>query len=117
MRFDLDTNDSVAAQLSQITNLLKNLQKRSEVGDVKAVSCFYCEGIHHANDYPMMCESASYVSNYNRSSNNPYSNTYNPGWRQHPNFSWGGQGGSNMNNSGRQQNATAPPNFQGNTHW
>jgi len=22
---------------------------------------------------------------------NPYSNTYNPGWANHPNFSWGGQ--------------------------
>ncbi|KAA3460524.1 retrotransposon gag protein [Gossypium australe] len=27
-----------------------------------------------------------------RSNNNPYSNNYNPGWRNHPNFSWGGQG-------------------------
>ncbi|KAI3725736.1 hypothetical protein L1987_65528 [Smallanthus sonchifolius] len=24
----------------------------------------------------------------NRPQNNPYSNTYNPGWRNHPNFSW-----------------------------
>src|SRR5262249_48233221 len=23
--------------------------------------------------------------------NNPYSNTYNPGWRNHPNFSWSNQ--------------------------
>ncbi|KAI5683162.1 hypothetical protein M9H77_04390 [Catharanthus roseus] len=25
--------------------------------------------------------------------NDPYSNTYNPGWRNHPNFSWRQQGG------------------------
>ncbi|XP_030963798.1 uncharacterized protein LOC115984958 [Quercus lobata] len=30
---------------------------------------------------------ANYVSNFQRQ-NNPYSNTYNPGWRNHPNFSW-----------------------------
>ena len=30
---------------------------------------------------------ANYVSNFQRQ-NNPYLNTYNPGWRNHPNFSW-----------------------------
>lgn len=35
-------------------------------------------------------ESVNYVNNFNRgcNNNNPYSNTYNPGWRLHPNFSW-----------------------------
>ncbi|KAG8478792.1 hypothetical protein CXB51_028622 [Gossypium anomalum] len=33
-----------------------------------------------------------YMGNNNsRSQNNPYSNTYNAGWRTHPNFLWGGQ--------------------------
>ncbi|XP_042401007.1 uncharacterized protein LOC121991043 [Zingiber officinale] len=32
------------------------------------------------------------VFDYNQRQNNPYSNTYNPGWRNHPNFScWGNQ--------------------------
>ena len=30
---------------------------------------------------------ANYVSNFQRQ-NNPYSNTYNPGWKNHLNFSW-----------------------------
>lgn len=31
----------------------------------------------------------NYVSNFNlRPINDPYSNTYNPGWRNHPNFSY-----------------------------
>ncbi|KAK9007289.1 hypothetical protein V6N11_051118 [Hibiscus sabdariffa] len=64
-----------------------------------------------------MHESASYVGNYNRNANNPYSNTYNPGWRQHPNFSWGNQGGSNTSNANRQQNMNAPPGFQTNMPW
>ncbi|KAL0433648.1 UNVERIFIED_CONTAM: hypothetical protein Slati_2699100 [Sesamum latifolium] len=33
-------------------------------------------------------EDANFVSHSGRSNFNPYSNTYNPGWRSHPNFSW-----------------------------
>ncbi|KAK9020277.1 hypothetical protein V6N11_054767 [Hibiscus sabdariffa] len=87
-KLDLDASDSVAAQLSAITNMLKNLRKPTEVQDARAVSCVHCDGNHNPNDCPAMHESASYVGNYNRNANNPYSNTYNPGWRQHPNFSW-----------------------------
>ncbi|KAG8493072.1 hypothetical protein CXB51_010380 [Gossypium anomalum] len=49
-------------------------------------------------------EQIHYMGNNNcKSQNNPYSNTYNADWRNHPNFSWGGQGNQ------RQQN---PPGFQ-----
>ncbi|KAL4347644.1 hypothetical protein GQ457_17G008940 [Hibiscus cannabinus] len=114
---DLDANDSVSAQLSAITHMLKNLQKPTDVRDAKALSCVHCEGKHHANDCPTMHELASYVGNYNRNANNPYSNTYNPGWRQHPNFSWGNQGGGNTSNANRQQNVNAQPGFQTNMPW
>ncbi|KAA3479985.1 T-complex protein 1 subunit delta-like [Gossypium australe] len=30
-----------------------------------------------------------YMGNNSKPQNNPNSNTYNPGWRNHPNFSWG----------------------------
>ncbi|KAK8996549.1 hypothetical protein V6N11_081820 [Hibiscus sabdariffa] len=116
-RLDLDANDSVSAQLSAITNMLKNLQKPTDVRDAKALSCVLCEGNHQANDCPTMHESASYVGNYNRNANNPYSNTYNPGWRQHPNFSWGNQGGGNASNANRQKSMNAPPGFQTNMPW
>ncbi|KAK9043644.1 hypothetical protein V6N11_071979 [Hibiscus sabdariffa] len=116
-KLDLDASDSVSVQLSAITNMLKNLQKPTDVRDTKALSCVHCEGNHHANDSPTMHESASYVGNYNRNANNPYSNTYNPGWRQHPNFSWDNQGGSNTSNANRQQNMNAPPGFQTNMPW
>ncbi|KAL0409777.1 UNVERIFIED_CONTAM: hypothetical protein Sradi_1912100 [Sesamum radiatum] len=33
-------------------------------------------------------EDDNFISNDDRSNFNPYSNTYNPGWRSHPNFSW-----------------------------
>ncbi|KAL4367015.1 hypothetical protein GQ457_05G018460 [Hibiscus cannabinus] len=110
-KLELDANDSVSTHLSAITNLLKNLQKPSDVREAKALSCVHCEGNHHATDCPVMHEQASYVGNFNRNLNNPYLNTYNPGWRQHPNFSWGNQRGANASSSGRQQNLTAPPGF------
>ena len=28
------------------------------------------------------------IGHYSRGGENPYSNTYNPGWRDHPNFGW-----------------------------
>ncbi|KAK8702407.1 hypothetical protein V6N13_020762 [Hibiscus sabdariffa] len=108
---------SANAQLSAITNMLKNLQKPTEVQDARAVSYVHCDGNHNPNDCPAMHELASYVGNYNRNANNPYSNTYNPGWRQHPNFSWGSQGGGNTSSANRQQNMNAPPGFQTNMPW
>ncbi|KAL4386489.1 hypothetical protein GQ457_09G021370 [Hibiscus cannabinus] len=116
-KLELDANDAVSAQLSAITNLLKNLQKPSDVREAKALSCNHCEGNHHATDCPVMHEQASYMGNYNRNSNNPYSNNYNPGWRQHLNFSWNNQGGNNARSSNRQQNTNAPPGFQANMPW
>ncbi|PIM99706.1 DNA-directed DNA polymerase [Handroanthus impetiginosus] len=41
-----------------------------------------------ANHYEKNVESIQFVSNARKSQNNPYSNTYSPRWRQHPNFSW-----------------------------
>ena len=48
-------------------------------------------------------EQVNYMGHGNNHQNNPYSNTYNPGWRNHPNFSWGGQ---------NQQRQNQPPGFQ-----
>ncbi|XP_062075805.1 uncharacterized protein LOC133779924 [Humulus lupulus] len=38
------------------------------------------------NAIPM--EQINIMGNFNRQANNPFSNTYNPGWRNHPNFLW-----------------------------
>ena len=52
------------------------------------------------------------MGNYNRQhQSNPYSNTYNPGWRQHPNFSWSNQHQSAAASTG-QNRVAQPPGFQ-----
>ncbi|KAH9735234.1 hypothetical protein KPL71_017676 [Citrus sinensis] len=55
--------------------------------------------------------SVNYVCNFNRQpQNNPYSNTYNPGWKQHPNFSWSSQNQNAPALNGLSRN-TQPPGF------
>ncbi|KAK8574568.1 hypothetical protein V6N12_062258 [Hibiscus sabdariffa] len=78
-KLELDANVLVLAQLLAITNLLKNLLKPIDLREAKALSCDHCEEIRHAIDCPVMHEKASYLGNFSRNSNNPYSNTYNQG--------------------------------------
>ena len=40
---------------------------------------------------PPVQEQVQYVANQGRQQNNPYSNTYTPAWKNHPNFFWGNQ--------------------------
>ncbi|CAL1380994.1 unnamed protein product [Linum trigynum] len=64
-------------------------------GQPQAMLCQWCESTHHTvEDCQAMKESTTpqeqvnFINNVRR--NDPYSNTYNEGWRQHPNISWGG---------------------------
>ncbi|MED6215260.1 hypothetical protein PIB30_111703, partial [Stylosanthes scabra] len=58
-------------------------------------------------------EQVNYIGNAPRPPlNDPYAKTFNPGWRNHPNFGWGGQGNQGQgpdNNNFQQQQHPAPP--------
>ncbi|KAL4304197.1 hypothetical protein GQ457_10G010420 [Hibiscus cannabinus] len=103
--YELEPTDSVSAQLAALTNMVKNLQRPSSSQEVKVIAsyCDLCNANHDSFECPQNPESSFYVGNFNRN-NNPYSNTYNPGWKQHPNFSWSNQ--RNPSNTIR-QNAEA----------
>ncbi|KAL4379626.1 hypothetical protein GQ457_02G024700 [Hibiscus cannabinus] len=118
-RLDLDANDSASAQLSSITNLLKNLQCPSEMNELKVASYSspLCYGIYHVHECPENHEFANYMWNFDMGNNNPYSNTYDLGWSQHPNFSWGNQEIHNISSSNQHQNLTEPPGLQQNRLW
>ncbi|XP_073279490.1 uncharacterized protein [Primulina huaijiensis] len=63
-------------------------------------------GVHQdcQDDNPFYVQNEAPVNQvglHNRPRNDPYSNTYNPGWRQHPNFSWGGQNSQNRPQGGQ----------------
>ncbi|XP_017984308.1 PREDICTED: uncharacterized protein LOC108663603 [Theobroma cacao] len=74
---------------SQVAALSKKLDTMGvHVVQNSFVVCEMC-GDGPLNDQcPYNFESVQFVGNFNRQLNNPYSNTYNPSWRNHPNFSW-----------------------------
>uniref|UniRef100_A0A803N3K9 Uncharacterized protein n=1 Tax=Chenopodium quinoa TaxID=63459 RepID=A0A803N3K9_CHEQI len=86
---------------------LANFLEKCDTIKINGVSedAIRLRGAHASNDC-LNFEQAQYVSNYNRSQNDPYSNTYNPGWKNHRNFSWRDKG--NQGNNLRPQN---PPGF------
>ncbi|KAK8540256.1 hypothetical protein V6N12_046544 [Hibiscus sabdariffa] len=86
----LDSSNTILAQIASLTNMVKNLQKQPHIQEVKAFEEF-CEqsgSNHDASECGQQVESSCYVGNFNR---NTMSNTYNPAWRNHPNFSWKNQ--------------------------
>ena len=74
MRTRLD-GSSVHAAVNQVNQLCEHCSGQHALG-----MCPFVD----VNNLPM--EQAQVVGSFPRS-NNPYSNTYNPGWRNHPNFS------------------------------
>ncbi|CAA0805906.1 Unknown protein, partial [Striga hermonthica] len=111
--------DMIAHQIAELTEQMGLLNARS-IQSVQAMtieSCGTC-GVHgHRSE---VCPSAfdqdfgephidaNALQGYqNQPVNDPYSNTYNPGWRNHPNFSW-----SNNNNTQQpRQNFMQQPNW------
>ena len=103
--------DAITALTAQVANLSKQLgsmkvnaiQSSNIGGDYYGNPNAYAEnseGVSPSETHSQP-EQANLVSNFIRQQNNPYSNTYNPGWRNHPNFSW--------NNN--QNNSRPPPGF------
>ncbi|XP_031394316.1 uncharacterized protein LOC116205794 [Punica granatum] len=78
---DMDTIANLTTQISALTT--------------QVAFCELCSGPHSTLECMSGNPSASpngeqvnFVNNFQRSNQGPYSNTYNPGWRNHPNFSW-----------------------------
>ncbi|KAJ9547052.1 hypothetical protein OSB04_019595 [Centaurea solstitialis] len=107
---DLDAIASLNAQIVALTNLVKNNLNPNQKLPLGNEICANCEEDHPFEDCPENPASVNYVGNNPKY--NPYSQTYNPGWRYHPHLScksnnvqqpFGGSSGQN-----RPQN---PPGF------
>ncbi|KAG9458324.1 hypothetical protein H6P81_002832 [Aristolochia fimbriata] len=103
--YKMDSSTATQAQLEALQHQLANFQQQSN--PVVASICGICGGGHADHDcqgnvYALnsMPEQTNFVGNSRRM--DPYSNTYNPGWKNHPNFSW------NNANQARQN----PPGFK-----
>jgi hypothetical protein len=84
--------DDIAKKLDQI--IIASFAPNTAHMSTQLQSCsFYSSTMHHVNDCPTVGNytdvSHEWVNAaFSRLSNDPYSNTYNPGWRNHLNFSW-----------------------------
>ncbi|KAI9195628.1 hypothetical protein LWI28_016754 [Acer negundo] len=58
------------------------------VSQLQAGANHVCDGGHHCRDGKQMESVEAQTLNYQRGRNDPYSNTYNPELRNHPNFSY-----------------------------
>ncbi|XP_015382752.1 uncharacterized protein LOC107175648 [Citrus sinensis] len=109
---NIDAITDLSAQVTSLTNMVKAMTSApAVVKQVAELSCVYCGEEHEFDNCPGNPVSVNYMGNYNRQpQNNPYSNTYNPGWKQHPNFSLSNQNQNAPALSGRNRN-TQPPGF------
>ncbi|KAH9751794.1 hypothetical protein KPL71_014441 [Citrus sinensis] len=109
---NIDAITALSAQVTSLTNMVKAMTSApATVKQVAELSCVYCAEEHAFDNCPGNLASVNYVGNFNRQpQNNPYSNTNNPGWKQHPNFSWSSQNRNAPSLNGQSRN-TQPPSF------
>ncbi|KAL5542443.1 hypothetical protein UlMin_010153 [Ulmus minor] len=113
--YQLREEDSLKARLEILTKeieVLKTKDARAPEPVARVEShepCFMCNGLDHTpRECPTYFEIKEIKEECNalgipfRKTYDPYSNTFNPGWKNHPNFSW-------------RSNAQPPP--QPNTQW
>ncbi|KAK9024821.1 hypothetical protein V6N11_064727 [Hibiscus sabdariffa] len=104
----LDSSDTILAQIFALTNMVKNLQKQPTIHEVRVLDSFYeiCGSNHDSSECGQNPESSCYVGNYNK---NAMSNTYNPAWKKHPNFSWQNQNNTLIPITSTQQGYQSQP--------
>ncbi|XP_055808273.1 uncharacterized protein LOC129876805 [Solanum dulcamara] len=98
---EVDAVTELTTQIAAMQNMMithfNTLAKGQQQASVSMVQqqhmwCEACESSEHVAEYcGANSESENFVGNTPRSSgNHNYENKYNPNWRNHPNFSWGG---------------------------
>ncbi|XP_073121648.1 uncharacterized protein [Henckelia pumila] len=107
----VDAFTSVAAQLEVMNKRIEELTLGQSAMRIQEVWCEKCGVEHFTKDcktgnlsYQPDGGMMNHVGNKNRPRNDPFSNTCNPEWKQHPNFSCGGQNNRSYGNQnyGRQ---------------
>ena len=96
--YNLREDHDLQAKFASLTRKVEALElKRSgQLKSVQEIICQICETNEHStNDCPTLLsfkeclhEQANALNNFQWPNRNPYSQTYNPSWRNHPNLSW-----------------------------
>jgi hypothetical protein len=104
--YEIDSNSKLVAGVATMKHQIEQMSVKS----VTPPPCSICGGLVHLAincdvgnkvDYEQI--NAINQGNF-RLNNNPYSNTYNPDWRNHPNFSWRQNDQSSQGNQNNQEN-------------
>ena len=101
--YSLSKDMETKAKLSTLARRLDELEMRNQ-HEVRAVTkaympnqpCFNCQSTEHQGEHCLtvpsvrdfVAEQANVVGQYKLLATTPYSYTYNPNWRNHPNLSW-----------------------------
>jgi hypothetical protein len=95
------TTQVVDAITKKLDQLITGFVPNAAHINIQPEQCSFCSStMHQVNNCPSAVNYTD-ISNeqvnaaFARPGNDPYSNTYNPGWRNHPNFSWKGQNAEN----------------------
>ena len=97
--YEVSEDLDIKARLNNLTCKVKALALGrwvNFVNQVQSETCFICANPMHTTQ---MCpftasyleyyiEEANTLNNYGRPLVSPFSETYNPNWQNHPNFSW-----------------------------
>ena len=113
--YEVNSNTELAIQVTELAKQVKSMctlmMGQASSSSIANEACAVCGNHNHmtmhcpANEQGVEYrEQAHSMNSYNQRQNNPYSNTYNPGWRNHPNFSW-----NNGNTQGQPPNQNIPP--------
>jgi hypothetical protein len=93
---ELKCEQELTQRMDAIVKRLDDLSVGKPVNAVNTLaveSCSVCASpMHQAQNCPSMTvfemEQVNTFNSFQKPSSGPYSETYNPGWRNHPNFSW-----------------------------
>jgi len=95
--YELNTSPQLMAKLDGISQKLEAfISTSTSHSSIPSSICAICSSHTHSTQhcpssasYPELIEDLNAIQNFQKPShNNPYSETYNPGWARHPNFSW-----------------------------
>ncbi|CAN6583754.1 unnamed protein product [Malus baccata var. baccata] len=91
---EVSSTSDIHSQLANLTSIVSQMAEGMRMQG--PMVCGVCSIQGHASEKcPQLIENGGWESanaigfqGQNQSRNDPYSNTYNPGWRDHPNFKW-----------------------------
>ncbi|CAN6562452.1 unnamed protein product [Malus baccata var. baccata] len=91
---EVSSTSDIQSQLANLTSIVSQMAEGMKIQG--PMVCGVCSIQGHASEKcPQLIENGGWKSanaigfqSQNQPRNDPYSNTYNPGWRDHPNFKW-----------------------------